>query len=138
MFPITPLHLCNTLKMCGTWNKKWDRQHLLCYAANDKNYQNLSGLPLLPLQDQSWTSFRPSGAAVYLCTHKESKALLGLEGQLTSVQVDHTVQEILQDIAESGKCCFLSCDGCVGVLLRYLCLLEHIVKCTVHVMITLS
>ena len=117
MSPVTPQDLRHTLRSCSHLKAEWNRQHLLCYAASDKNYQDLSGLALLPLQNQSWSSFRPSGAAVYLCTQEEVKALLGLEGQMTSVEVTPAVQKILQDVAVSGECCF----DCVVLVLLLCC-----------------
>ncbi|KAG0717003.1 hypothetical protein GWK47_008329 [Chionoecetes opilio] len=82
MFPVTPQHLRNALKTRNSLNEEWSRSDLLYYATQDRNYQDLCGLPLLPLQDNSWTCFRATGAAVYLCSPGEVKGLVGLEGRV--------------------------------------------------------
>ena len=103
--PVTPQLLRKTLRETGALREGDEqRQHLLCYAAVDKQYSDLRGLPLLPLQNKSWGSFtaRGSGSPVYLCTEREATALLGLEGQLANTCVAQPVCKVLGDVAQSG------------------------------------
>lgn len=102
--PVTPKMLRKTLR--GTYNLMEEdiRQHLLCYAVMDKQYHDLCGLPLLPLQNRCWATFNQKGlgSPVYLCTEREAKALLGLEGQIASTGVAEPVSKALRDVAQSG------------------------------------
>lgn len=113
---VTPELLRQTLQGKGSSDLGGEKtcQQLLCYAARDKQHHGLLGLPLLPLQDGSWSTFSQSDSdsAVYLCSAVEAEALLGLEGLMASTCVTQSAREALQDVAHSGQCCPLYCCGC--------------------------
>ncbi|XP_050739330.1 sacsin-like isoform X8 [Eriocheir sinensis] len=104
---VTPELLRQTLQGKGSSDLGGEEtcQQLLCYAAKDKQHHGLHGLPLLPLQDGSWSTFSRGGSdsAVYLCSAVEAEALLGLEGLMASTCVVQPAWEALQDVAHSGK-----------------------------------
>lgn len=117
---VTPKILRQTLREMGSLLEgEKSRQHLLCYAVMDTQYHDLHGLPLLPLQNGSWATFnrKGSGSPVYLCTHSETKALLGLEGKIASTEVAQPVCNVLREVANSGL--FFLCSDVGGCLNLY-------------------
>ena len=113
---ITPAYLRNLLrhKRKGSWNvetlPKEKKLCLLEYVLEDRNLQDLEGVPLLPLADGKFVEFRPlqynrdSSAAVYVSSTRYSRSLLpNMESKFLADSVCSSVLKYLSSIAFDGK-----------------------------------
>ena len=84
------------------------KMEILKYCLRDKNFQDLTGLQLIPLADGSFQQFQKKSSFYvddcYVCTSENPSALLpGLENKLISVyEEDHALHSLLCSIASSG------------------------------------
>lgn len=81
---------------------KWNRSHLLEYVISDKNYNDLEGIPLLPLHNGKWDTFSQTGRSVYICGGNAG-AFLGLEDQILSIDLPSQVVQHMHNVAEKGQ-----------------------------------
>ena len=76
------------------------KRELLQYCLSDKYYQDLSGLYLLPLANNSFTNFNYTGTHVYLCTSDCPRSLLpNLDHLLVDVIDDTKLHSSLSEVA---------------------------------------
>ena len=76
------------------------KRELLQYCLSDKYYQDLSGLYLLPLANNSFTNFNYTGTHVYLCTSDCPRTLLpNLDHLLVDVIDDTELHSSLSEVA---------------------------------------
>lgn len=79
------------------------RPHILEYILQDKNYSDLGGVNLLPLQNGEWEEFSKDSEAVYICTPTPSKAFIGLEHKILWMQLSPALISTLKEVAGRGK-----------------------------------
>ena len=113
---ITPAYLRNLLrqKRKGSWNvetlSKEKKLCLLEYALQDRNLQDLEGVPLLPLANGNFVEFRPlqynhdPSTAVYVSSTRYSRSLLpNMENKFLADNVSSTVLQYLSSVASDGR-----------------------------------
>ncbi|XP_074631900.1 sacsin-like [Acropora palmata] len=113
---ITPAYLRNLLKQKrkGSWDvetlPKEKKLCLLEYVLEDRNLQDLEGVPLLPLANGKFVQFRPlqynhdPSTAVYVSSTRYSHSLLpNMENKFLADNVSSTVLQYLSSIASDGR-----------------------------------
>ncbi|XP_069164244.1 sacsin-like isoform X2 [Procambarus clarkii] len=98
---VTPQVLRNSLRTFRSVGEEWNRSYLLEYALSDENYNDLEGIPLLPLNNGTWGTFSRSSRSVYVCG-EEGGAFFGLEEQFLSTHLATSVYQSMQKIALKG------------------------------------
>ncbi|XP_067026078.1 sacsin-like [Acropora muricata] len=113
---ITPAYLRNLLrqKRKGSWNvETLPREKKLClleYVLEDRNLQDLEGVPLLPLANGKFVEFRPlqynhdPSTAVYVSSTRYSRSLLpNMENKFLADNVCSTALQYLSSVASDGR-----------------------------------
>ncbi|KAK8718936.1 hypothetical protein OTU49_014350, partial [Cherax quadricarinatus] len=98
---VTPQIVKEHMKTLKSFRTGWNRAHLLEYVVSDGNYDNLEGIPLLPLDNGTWITFSKTGHSVYICRKEEVGALLGLESQILRTDLSTSVVHHMQKIAQT-------------------------------------
>ncbi|XP_078588971.1 sacsin-like [Branchiostoma floridae x Branchiostoma japonicum] len=87
---VTPGLLRATMKKTGVQNSS--RKHKLAwlqYALDDKKYNEMEGLELLPLADKTFTTFSKHDKTIFIESHEHPRTLLpGLQGRFLDMDED--------------------------------------------------
>ena len=75
---------------------------LLGYLLQDKEYELVKELELLPLEDKTFVVFQQGESPVYLCSEEEIKLFPGLEDQFVSTKIPKYLLDLMKEIAHQG------------------------------------
>ncbi|XP_042228799.1 sacsin-like, partial [Homarus americanus] len=98
---VTPKKLRDVLRSERSLKEEWNRKYLLEYVISDQNYNDLEGVPLLPLENGTWIKFSRNDHSVYIC--KETGVFLGLEAQTLNNDLSSSIIQSLEKIAQTGN-----------------------------------
>lgn len=114
---VTPQVVRDILRRTSRVQPECNKMVLLGYAMLDNSFHDLQGLPLLPLNNGTWTTFSGSSEPVYICSAAEAGALWGLGAQILLTNVPPHLLGQLHSVAQTGKisCCFESTNDWNGV-----------------------
>ncbi|KAI8508001.1 hypothetical protein Bbelb_142410 [Branchiostoma belcheri] len=95
---VTPELLRATMKRTGVQNGS--RKHKLAwlqYALDDKNYDAMEGIELLPLADKTFTTFSKDDKTIFIESEQHPRTLLpGLEGRFLDTDINKPTLHHLQ------------------------------------------
>ena len=93
-------------KFPACYKKRSRREKLLIlkFCLQDCKFAELCDLELLPLSDDTFTTFSNQADEIYVCSHEHSKELLpGLQHRLFDETVHQDIIRKLTDAAKQGK-----------------------------------
>ncbi|KAM8903453.1 sacsin isoform 3-T5 [Spinachia spinachia] len=113
---VTPSLLRQVIRKCKHQGPPQEKLLLLEFALSDGNYSDLIGLELLPLQDDTFTTFSSSFSdndSIYIASEQYPKSLYpGLEGRFLLESIKPLVMDALKEAAKSRVQQYLW--GCSG------------------------
>ncbi|KAI8506239.1 hypothetical protein Bbelb_156660 [Branchiostoma belcheri] len=102
---VTPELLRTTMKRTGVQNGS--RKHKLAwlqYALDDKNYDAMEGIELLPLADKTFTTFSKYDKTIFIESEQHPRTLLpGLEGRFLDTDINKPTLHHLQMAATKAE-----------------------------------
>ncbi|KAI8507949.1 hypothetical protein Bbelb_141890 [Branchiostoma belcheri] len=102
---VTPELLRTTMKRTGVQNgSREDKLAWLQYALDDKNYDAMEGIELLPLADKTFTTFSKYDKTIFIESEQHPRTLLpGLEGRFLDTDINKPILHHLQMAATEAE-----------------------------------
>ncbi|KAI8506253.1 hypothetical protein Bbelb_156800 [Branchiostoma belcheri] len=102
---VTPELLRTTMKRTGVQNdSREDKLAWLQYALDDKNYDAMEGIELLPLADKTFTTFSKYDKKIFIESEQHPRTLLpGLEGRFLDTDINKPTLHHLQMTATEAE-----------------------------------